>query len=179
MSSGSRYRLEVLNDQHSTGNFACEEDEINEYIRNEALADMARGLARTFVETDQEKPATFSVAGFFTLRAHAANIRDEDSEYPDETIEVPLVELMWLARDLQWKGQGLGDTLMIDVLETVAKAASYIGFMGLHLRTTMRGRPLYEKYDFQLFRAHPHSDGARYILSIQDILAIVERVRNT
>ena len=173
-----RFRLESLNAGHSVENFHCEEHEIDSYLHEEALADMSRGVARTFVEIDNEKPETDNVAGFFTLRAHALHIdeayfEDYEEATPDEqgrsglddSIEVPLVELMWLARDLRWKGQGIGALLMIDALSKVAAAGECIGFIGLHLRSTSRGVPLYKRFRFQQFKAHPHFDPYRYILS--------------
>ncbi len=71
MSDSRKYRLEVLSSQDSIAHFTCEDEEINEYIREDALADMARSVARTFVEIDTSKPADNNVAGYFTLRAHA------------------------------------------------------------------------------------------------------------
>ena len=180
-----RFRLETLNIQHSVQNFRCEEDEINEYLHEEALADMNRNVARTCVEIDQTMPITDNVAGFFTLRAHS--LRIDESYFDDATndiiedqvgilpIEVPLVELMWLARDLRWRGEGMGDTLMIDALKTVAQATDRIGMIGLHLRSTPYGVPLYERFDFQQFKEHPHFDRLRYILPTHVIRAITDR----
>src|SRR5690242_7637246 len=102
MPSGPRYTLEVLASKHAIHRFACGEEEIDEYLRENALQDMERGLARTFAEIDQEEPATSNVAGFFTLRAHALLINsryfidplDDEADEDDVQIEVPLVELM-------------------------------------------------------------------------------------
>ena len=58
MAELQRYRLESLNTRHAIANFTCETNELNEYIREEALFDMARNVARTFVEIDNEKPAS-------------------------------------------------------------------------------------------------------------------------
>lgn len=186
MSDSRKYRLEVLSSQHSIAHFTCEDEEINEYIREDALADMARSVARTFVEIDTSKPADNNVAGYFTLRAHALRIEetyfedweaDEDgSGYNAGPIEVPLVELMWLARDLQWIGQGVGDTLMIDALQMIATAADCVGIIGVHLRSTPRGVGLYKEFGFQPFREHPYYDSLRYILPINTLQAIVQKV---
>ena len=178
-----RLRLEVLNPRHSIHDFVCGDDELNDYLHDEALSDMQRDVARTFVEIDEDQPANNNVAGFFTLRAHSLVI--DESYFPDwldgveedgtdiTPIEAPIVELMWLARDSRWEGRGVGDVLMIDALKTVQKAADCIGLIGVHLRTTPSGRRLYESYDFQQFREHPSFDGMRYVLSIKTIRAIV------
>jgi hypothetical protein len=180
-----RFRLELLNGQHSIEQFRCENEEINTYLHEDALADMAKDVARTFVEIDGKEPATNNVAGFFTLRADALNIREdyfedwadgsEDIKAWPSPINVPLVELMLLARDLQWKGQGMGDTLMIDVVKTVAAAADCIALIGLHLRSTDKGVRLYTEYEFQPFKEHPTYDEYRYILPIGTIRVIASR----
>ena len=184
MAELQRYRLEALNARHAIANFTCETDELNDYIREEALFDMARNVARTFVEIDNEKPVTNNVAGFFTLRADALRIDEtyfDDWIAPDDggathfdPIQVPLIELMCLARDLQWERHGLGDILMIDTLKMVAAAASSVGLIGLHLRSTNRGVALYKAYEFQPFKEHPSYDSMRYILPINLLKAIVQ-----
>jgi len=92
-------------------------------------------------------------------------------------IEVPLVELMCLARDKRWKGLGIGPTLMIEALRIVAEVADRIGTIGVHLRSTPSGERLYRDYGFREFKAHPTFDPARYNLSIRDVRAIAERAR--
>lgn len=186
MSIEQRYRLEVLNEQHAIKAFSCGNEEIDEYFHQLALPDMAKDLARTFVEIDSEKPATKNIAGFFTLRAHALQIRED--YFPDwidklqdvaavpGTIEVPLVELMWLARDLRWYGLGMGDALMVDTIKIVATAADCIGLIGLHLRSTPGGVGLYQRYDFQPFKEHPSYDEYRYILPIGTIRLIADSI---
>ena len=178
-----RVRLEVLNARHPVHSFSCGDEELNAYLHEEAWADMQRGVARTFVEIDMDQPAIRNIAGFFTLRAHSLII--DESYFPDwldgvdedvtdiTPIEVPIVELMWLARDSRWQGRGVGDILMIDVLKTVQEAADCIGLIGIHLRTTPKGLRLYENYAFQKFREHPGFDGMRYVLSIKTIRTIV------
>ncbi len=138
------------------------------------LEDNNHNLALTFVEIDNDEPATKNVAGFFTLRAHAVRITDIDTENgTGDTKEVPLAELMCLARDERWKQRGIGDALMIDALSIIAKASECIGFIGVHLRSTEHGTKLYERYDFQEFKAHPQRDKMRYILSVKTIKEIV------
>ncbi len=189
MQTDDRLVLEELHDQHPIHLFACEDEEINEYLRVEALVDMKRSVARTFVVIDSEQPAISNIAGFFTLRADALriketyfedwmdNIGDADKTKLDE-IDVPLVELMWLARDLRWKGVGIGDFLMFSALKVVKNAADCVGLIGLHLRTTERGRRLYARYMFQEFTEHPVYDKRRYILSIHTLRSIVERLED-
>src|SRR6266508_1471106 len=103
----TRYRLEPLTSEHDVSAFDCGDDDINEYLRIDALQHMVHGHARTFVEIDRKKPA--AIAGFFTLRAHSLHIDADYFDYFEDepngsTIEVPLAELMYLARDLRWKG---------------------------------------------------------------------------
>lgn len=184
----TRYKLEALTSAHSIQVFTCGEDSLDEYLQTTALSDMAQGLAKTFVLIDLKKPATEYVAGFFTLRAHALCIHmslfpalaGEEEWEEDETIEVPLVELMCLARNKDYRGLFIGDVLMMEALAKVAEAASAIGFIGIHLRSTDEGVRLYTRYDFERFMAHPDYEGmafrydeARYYLSLASILEIL------
>lgn len=177
--SSERFVLEPLNEHHPVRMFSCEDDQITEYLQEEAFEDMQRNVARTFVEIDHGMPAASNVAGFFTLRADL--LRISESYFDDwidkrGSIEVPIVELVWLARGLQWRGTGVGDLLMIEALTIVKNAADCVGMIGLHLRTTPQGRELYERYDFQEFTEHPIHDRDRYVLSVETIRLIAANV---
>jgi hypothetical protein len=172
------YRLEALRSDHDSSAFDCGDADINEYLREHGLRDMELGLARTWILVESGEPATAVVAGFVTLRAHALHISNDYFGFEDDDgppLEVPLVELMYVARDLRWKGRDLGPVLVIQALRIVARVADLIGIIGVHLRSTTKAVPLYEAFDFSLFRAHPTYDPARYLLPIADVRAIVAR----
>ena len=171
MTDDGRYRLEPLDQHHVVGEFACEEDDFGEYLRDEAIQDIEKGFALTFVEIDITCDVSNNIAGFFTLRAHADRIKDDEGGEP---IEVPLVELLWLARDLRWRGQRVGDILLLDALAMVAQVSRYVGFIGLHLRSTGNGKRLYERNHFLPFDQHIRYDGIRYILPIAFIREIAD-----
>lgn len=174
--------IEPLNVYHHIDNFRSGDEEIDYFLRAYARNDMMDGLSRTFVAVDEDRPISDGIVGFFTLRAHALKIKCDFFESmldePDEcTVEVPLIELMYLARDLRWKGRAVGPLLLVEALVRVDEVADRVGILGVHLRTTMEGARLYQAFDFPLFTAYPLFDPARYLVPIKTVRNIVTRTR--
>ncbi len=176
------YRLEALWRLHATARFSCGDGDIDSYLRDDALQQMEHGLARTFVEIEAAEPDTTKIAGFFTLRAHSLRIQADYFDYLDDepeesVIELPIIELMYLARDSRLKGRGMGPTLMIECIRIVDEIADRAGIIGVHLRTTRQGERLYLDFDCKPFTWHPHHDRARYVLPIRDVRVIAASAR--
>lgn len=95
---------------------------------------------------------------------------DAEAHHPLE-IEVPLVELMWLARDQSWKGESVGTFLMVSAIEIVAQVSYLVGFIGLYLNATSASAPFYEKFGLKPFPEHPHFD-RHYILPTSALRAL-------
>lgn len=69
--------------------------------------------------------------------------------------ELPVVYLAYLARDLRYRGQGMGDLLLVEALRKAAQAANLLGAAGLFLVTTQEGAQLYAEYGFRSFGDWP------------------------
>ncbi len=62
---------------------------------------------------------------------------------------MPVAELVCLARHLEYRGQGLGDSLLFKVFENVISASHLLGIAGIQLAYTPEGKILYDRYDFE------------------------------
>ena len=174
-----RYRIEALNEHPAISGFNNEIGEVRDCLRDEALLDMKKCVARTFVAVDTQQDKAGTVAGYFTLRAYALKIRDAyfDDFYPEPVtspifMEVPLAELMWLGCDTEYRGEGAGDTLLLEALKATAEAADRIGLIGLHLRSVPSATAFYEEFGFLQFAVYS-SDRMRYFLPVTDIEEIL------
>lgn len=106
----------------SRRNFACGNSQIDNYFHEKVSQDVKKDFAKCFVAREKE---TSKIAGFYTLSAGGilleeipATLRKKLPRYP----QVPAVRIGWLARDLQCKGIGLGEILVMDAIKKILEA---------------------------------------------------------
>jgi ribosomal protein S18 acetylase RimI-like enzyme len=117
-----RFTIEPLSKAHNRSAFTCGNERIDRFFRQEVSQDVKRRYATCFVARDKE---TGAVAGFYTLSSSNVPLLDVPEElarklprYPT----VPAVMIGWLARHDDYRGQGIGELLLVDALHTVATA---------------------------------------------------------
>jgi predicted N-acetyltransferase YhbS len=114
--------------RHRREAFACESAELTEFLRTRARKETKAWASACFVLVSVADRGR--IAGFYTLSA--TNIVLE--KLPDELAkklprypELPATLLGRLARDLSFKGQGIGNLLMVDALQRAYESSSVIG----------------------------------------------------
>jgi hypothetical protein len=163
----SRYRLERITEQHDVSSFDCQNTYLEWYLKEKALEETNRDLARTFVLIDQATSPNPPVIGYFTLRSDSYYLASEGHQ---GSKIVPVVELVCLARHSSVRSQRIGDYLLIESLRKVADAAELIGIAGMHLSYTSEGKRLYDRYRFG---QHPSYGEHLLFLSIANIRQII------
>lgn len=104
---------------HRRDEFDCGVPALNDYLKTRARKDMDAGVAVCFVAVPETEPG--KISGYYTLSAatiRRADLVDEKllkklPRYPD----FPATLLGRLARSLEFRGQGLGDRLMVSAME--------------------------------------------------------------
>jgi GNAT superfamily N-acetyltransferase len=149
-------RVELLSDGHNRGAFSCGVEALDRYLRTQAGQDVRKRVAAVFVLT----PDGVTVAGFYTLSAHRVNLTDLPDaaakklpRYPD----VPATLLGRLAVSTDFRGQGIGELLLLDALKRalentrqVASAAVIVDAKDEHARR------FYLRHDFTPLPLQPH-----------------------
>jgi ribosomal protein S18 acetylase RimI-like enzyme len=117
-----RFTIEPLKKSHNRSDFSCGNDRIDAFFRETVSQDLKRNYATCFVACDIE---TSRVAGFYTLSSNSVLLKDVPASlaqklprYPS----VPAVLIGWLACHNDFKGMGLGESLLFDAIRTVATA---------------------------------------------------------
>ena len=113
---------------HRREQFSCESPELTDFLRTRARKEIkAKALACfVLVPTDDQG----RIAGFYTLSATSilleklpAELAKKLPRYP----RIPATLIGRLARDLSFKGAGLGDMLMLDALKRSYENSAVIG----------------------------------------------------
>lgn len=112
----TRYRIEPLSVKHDRTAFSCGVEALDRYLQKQAGQDISRRVAAAFVIT----PDGTTIAGFYTLSAHLVNLADLPENvakklprYPN----VPATLLGRLAVSENFRGQGIGELLLLDALQ--------------------------------------------------------------
>jgi predicted N-acetyltransferase YhbS len=113
-----------LSDAHDLTGFDCGNDELDGWLRNQALRAQRANTARTYVWTSRENAhvvAYYSIAPTQILRDSLSG--SQAGGYST----VPAYLLARLALDHSLPGQGLGSELLVDALGTIVRAAKLSG----------------------------------------------------
>lgn len=118
--------------RHRREAFACESPELTEFLRTRARKEIKARASACFVLVPTADRGR--VAGFYTLSATNIAL----AKLPDHLVkrlprypELPTTLLGRLARDLSFKGQGIGNLLMVDALRRAYRSSSVIGSVAI------------------------------------------------
>lgn len=112
----TRYRIEPLGDKHDRAAFSCGVEALDRYLQRQAGPDVSRRVAAAFVIT----PDGTTIEGFYTLSAHLVNLADLPENVAKKLPRYPNVPASLLGRlavSENFRGQGIGELLLLDALQ--------------------------------------------------------------
>jgi hypothetical protein len=131
--NGPRYRFEVLNPEtHHRERFSCESPDLAEFLKTRARKEAKAKASVCFVAVPVEDPNC--IAGYYTLSAASIRLEKLPEEFTRKLPRyphLPATLLGRLARDLRFKGQGIGNLLMADALHRSYQNSSVIGSVAI------------------------------------------------
>jgi GNAT superfamily N-acetyltransferase len=152
----TNYRTEPLAANHRRAAFSCGVPALDRYLERQAAQDVAKHAAAAFVIT----PDGETIAGFYTLSAHAINLGDLPDtvakklpRYPN----VPATLLGRLAVSLDFRGRGVGELLLLDAFRRVLTISRDVGSAVVVVDAKDdAARQFYLRHDFIPFLSNPN-----------------------
>lgn len=145
------YLTEPLHASHRKAEFDCGQKLLNDYLHTQAKQDVKRRLSACFILADNN-----TVKGYYTLSS-ASIQRDLLPEaiikkLPPSYHDLPATLLGRLAVDNSFKGQGLGELILMDALKrSYHTSLSSIGSMAIIVDPIdEKAVKFYKKYGFIL-----------------------------
>ena len=120
--------LEPLNENHDRHGFDCGVEALNRYLRQTARQHQEKGIARTYVLSEDGQ----KIAGFFTLtfcQVEGAILPGAFSKKLPH--QIPAMRLGRLAVSIDRQRQGIGHILLSGALRMVGRAETIAGGVGL------------------------------------------------
>ncbi len=164
------YLTVLLNSSHKKENFSCGKALLDNYLHKQAKQDVKRKLSACFILADEDH----TVKGYYTLSSASISrgLLPESviKKLPPSYSDLPVTLLGRLAVDNSFKGQRLGELLLIDALKrSYDISISSIGSMAVIVDPTdEEAVRFYKKYDFILL-----PDSGKMFISMDTIGKIV------
>jgi GNAT superfamily N-acetyltransferase len=137
----------MLNSSHKKNFFACEEPSLENYLRKQAAKDVKRQVAACFILEGKGD----AVKGYYTLSADSVdrNLIPAELRKNLPYKNLPVTLLGRLARDINHKGQGIGELLLADALRQAFQASATIGACAVVTDPiNEKARAFYESFGF-------------------------------
>ena len=141
-------RIESLGKAHEKASFSCGVPALNRYLATQASQDVAKRVAACFVAT----PDGSIIAGFYTLSQYSIDLVElphliaaKLPKYP----EVPATLLGRLAVNEVFRGQGVGEFLLLDALYRSLRQSKEIASAAVVVDAKdERAKGFYEHFEF-------------------------------
>lgn len=115
---GTQFQIEPLGARHNRTDFSCGVEALDRYLQKQASQDVGKRVAAVFVLT----PNGQTVAGYYTLSAHTVKLVDLPENIAKKLprySDVPATLLGRLAVSASFRGQGIGELLLLDAFRRV------------------------------------------------------------
>lgn len=139
--------------RHSRGNFSCEVESLQQYFKTQARQDVKNKAAAVFVLAENA-----DVLGYYTLSSYTI----EPGELPPALAgrfpsypKLPAILIGRLARDQKYKGQGIGEILLVDAFRRCLENTTTVGAIAVVVEAeNEKARNFYLGYGFIQFPEH-------------------------
>jgi GNAT superfamily N-acetyltransferase len=132
---------------HDRSKFDCGVPELNSFLKATARQHSDKGISRTFVLSDQEKP----ILGYFTLTLCEVRMEHLPATYAKKYPQhgLPAVRLARLAVSRKYQRKGYGGLLLAEAIHRTVLIAEQAGLIGLFVDAKdERAHKFYERYGF-------------------------------
>lgn len=146
----TRWIIEPLVKAHDRASFSCGVPALDDYLQRRASQDAKRRVAAPFmlIEAGGGK-----VCGYYTLSQMAVEIESLPEDIARKLPKYPMVPVTLLGRlavDLQFRGQGLGEFLLMDALRRSWALSREIAAMAVLVDAKdAAAATFYESYEFR------------------------------
>lgn len=130
-----------IKDEKIIKEFDCEEDTMNEFLKDFALTYNKTGEGITHVLLDEEYN---KLVGYYTLKCNALQSEATDNE----KCVIPAVEISRFAIHKDYQHKGNGQLLLADAIANIKKISSLLGVKMVFLYSLPDAEKFYDDFGF-------------------------------
>ncbi len=154
-----KFRIEPFDKKtHDRTTFSCEHEALVTYLKQQANQDLKKHVAAVFVLTPDGK----TIAGYYTLSQYSIETGDLPAQLTKELglpryEQLPATLLGRLARNLEFKGHGVGELLLMAALKRVLDHSKSTASVAVVVDAKdERSKKFYQGYGFIELQDHPN-----------------------
>ena len=148
-----QFKVVQLNATHDKATFNSGSEPLNRYFKEQASQDIKRRVSACFVAISQDN----NIVGYYTLASASVLL----TELPEQLLKklpryptIPAVRMGRLAVSTQFKGQGIGATLLADAL--LRSASNEIAAYALIVDAKdIKAAAFYQHHGFMMLGVNP------------------------
>ena len=149
-------KIEPLGKKHDRAAFFCGKDSLDQYLKSQAGQAVGKNLTAVFVLTPDGK----KIAGYYTLSSYAVKLDEIPEEIASKLTrmqEIPATLLGRLARSVEFRGQGIGETLLVDALKKALQNSTHVASSAVIVEAKdEEATEFYKRYGFISFPSRPN-----------------------
>lgn len=139
--------IERLCSRHNRAEFACGEETLDRYFRQQAGQDAGRNLGVTYVAVESGQSG--DVLGYYTLATGCVQPENVPEKHIPPRRAVPVILLGRLAVAKSAQGRRIGETLLMDALRRCEELSQRAGMFAVVVDALHdRARDFYLRYGF-------------------------------
>lgn len=158
--NGSDVSVSMLKSSDELGGFQCEKGECADFVQSPEgpLQCRIQNLNVTYVFRSEGTPIGFITVAMSSLR----KLEELGQSSKEQVQEIPSLLLARLARDIRYKGQGVGELLTDWAICFANELAGIVGCRFVILEIEQNMITLFQRYGFELLP--PDRDNRRYVM---------------
>ena len=149
-------KIEPLGNKHNRAAFFCGKDSLDQYLKNQAGQAVGKNLTAVFVLTPDGK----KIAGYYTLSSYAVKLDEIPEDMAKKLTrmqEIPATLLGRLARSVEFRRQGIGETLLVDALKKALQNSTHVASWAVIVDAKdEEATEFYKRYGFISFPSRPN-----------------------
>ena len=150
------FKIEPLGKKHDRAAFFCGKDSLDQYLKKQAGQSAGKNLAAVLVLTPDGK----RIAGYYTLSSYAVKLDEIPEDIAKKLTrmqEIPATLLGRLARSVEFRGQGIGETLLVDALKKAFQNSTHVASWAVIVDAKdEEAAEFYKRYGFISFPSRPN-----------------------
>jgi hypothetical protein len=138
-------------------NFDCENEDLNEFIQEDALLQQERNLSVTYLYFLKKNMS--HLTGFITLSADMVNLKKIRKDLRERFLEknikyhpLPALKICRMGVDINLQGSGIGTIMFFFSLGTIIEINKKIGCRFLYVDAKHESINFYKKLGFQFYK---------------------------
>jgi ribosomal protein S18 acetylase RimI-like enzyme len=143
-----KIRFDLLGPAHDRAQFSCGVPALDTYLQKQARQDVRRRVAVAFVATPDGK----TIAGYYTLSQYSVELGVLPEEIAGKLPRYPLVPATLIGRlavSAAFRGQGIGELLLMDALSRCLNGSKEVASAAVIVDAKDdRAAAFYRKYGF-------------------------------